>query len=1254
MVKKELDKVVWISIFLLVIVLFFAISTSNKFHSKDVVKVNFGEKIVGNSVTITADVSEEEGVSVLTPSGMIVANAIDLITGNAVSDIEKVEFKIDGIIIGDPVTTAPYSIQWDTTKFSNGEHEITAVVTYKSGNKESSSPVKVTVDNGVQVTTTCGNNIKETGEICDGTDLDNKQCTSFSGYTSGSLRCRSDCTGFDFSQCISTTTTTTVSLWSNSFVPDQTSQGSPSNPVELGVKFKSDVDGSIKGIKFYKSSLDIGNHIVSLWDSNGNLLAQATSTSETASGWQQVNFINPVNINANNVYTASYHSLGYWAVNINYFASQYDNPPLHALVNGGVYQYGATPSFPSNVYSASNYWVDVAFTTSTTTSTTTTTTGNTYYVSTTGNDITGIGSIGNPWKTIKYGYAHIASGDTLYIRGGTYDENVDIDPPSGKSESARTIISAYPSEIVIILPTKFTKDSVAGVSGSYITFRNLIFDAGGYPAGTWNVPTGGFALSISSSYVTFEGSTFRNATLSGIQFSKTIQNPHHNLFLNSISYNNGRSTGRGHGIYMFGDNNTVDGGSWYDNAGFGIHIYNSDSTTEDDNIVRNALVYGNGGGPIPGGGIILSSGHRNLAYNNLVYDNDGSGISPCCGGTLSTVANNIIDNNRGSGVDAQGGVSTIKNNIISNNDAAVTLWYGNGGNVIQYNDFSGNGQGNDVVDNTEKVNTISNNIASTPLYVDRAAKNFRIQTGSPTIDVGTTLTEFNKDFDGKSRPQGSAWDIGAYEYGTSTSTIIGNSFYISPSGSDSNKGTSALPWKTFTYAIPKLNSGDTLILKDGTYARATTGFPNIDCSSNSKSGTASQPITLKAENERKAFLQTDGTVHAIKVANCQYWQFEGLRMEGTDNPSAGAEIMIVYKSDYLTIRRNIFRFNNRYFNVHLLTFYQGSESGHLIEENEFYDFHRHAMDGSPVNNAIIRRNYCNSHNRADIPGGYGPSGPSTSGDGCFTLYPGANNVLENNIAENSGASFEMEATGISNNNKFFGNVALNAGVAMTARGTTIDSMPRDTLFKDFVSINHPSYGIYARSSKNTRCDSCTFIGNSVSGGGIGADKNGEPTYSGDGSYSFFGDNILTIGHTGGYGINIVTNKGSWAYGLDYVNSFNNAIAFSPSGSDQYITNEKNIDPQLGTCKVWVPDNSPMKRAGKDLNGDGIREDIGANILYRYENGVLTNKPLWDKTTGQFPCGAIIPGVNDIAGSSCFDVNKRLNVNTNGCSFPAGY
>ncbi len=45
-----------------------------------------------------------------------------------------------------------------------------------------------------------------------------------------------------------------------------------------------------------------------LWTASGALLASATFTNETASGWQQVNFSTPVSITAGTTYVASYHT----------------------------------------------------------------------------------------------------------------------------------------------------------------------------------------------------------------------------------------------------------------------------------------------------------------------------------------------------------------------------------------------------------------------------------------------------------------------------------------------------------------------------------------------------------------------------------------------------------------------------------------------------------------------------------------------------------------------------------------------------------------------------------------------------------------------------------------------------------------------------------------------------------------------------------------------------------------------------------
>jgi hypothetical protein len=161
---------------------------------------------------------------------------------------------------------------------------------------------------------------------------------------------------------------TSTTIWSPSTVPG-TADANDNGSVELGVKFRANVAGSITGIRFYKGALNTGTHIGNLWSSSGTLLATATFTNETASGWQQVNFAAPVSIQANTTYVASYFApVGQYAFNGNYFTTGVTNGPLHALANSedpggnGVYHYGSTSAFPLQSYNSTNYWVDVVFT----------------------------------------------------------------------------------------------------------------------------------------------------------------------------------------------------------------------------------------------------------------------------------------------------------------------------------------------------------------------------------------------------------------------------------------------------------------------------------------------------------------------------------------------------------------------------------------------------------------------------------------------------------------------------------------------------------------------------------------------------------------------------------------------------------------------------------------------------------------------------------------------------------------------------
>jgi hypothetical protein len=156
------------------------------------------------------------------------------------------------------------------------------------------------------------------------------------------------------------------SLWSDSTTPAVV-DSNDAHAVELGVQFSSSTSGFISGVRFYKAAANTGEHIGSLWQADGTLLAQATFSNETGSGWQQVTFSQPVAIAANTLYVAGYHTdTGHYSQDEGYFSGgPYTNDPLTAPGNGsdpnGVFAYSPTPTFPTGTFNGTNYWVDVVY-----------------------------------------------------------------------------------------------------------------------------------------------------------------------------------------------------------------------------------------------------------------------------------------------------------------------------------------------------------------------------------------------------------------------------------------------------------------------------------------------------------------------------------------------------------------------------------------------------------------------------------------------------------------------------------------------------------------------------------------------------------------------------------------------------------------------------------------------------------------------------------------------------------------------------
>jgi hypothetical protein len=506
---------------------------------------------------------------------------------------------------------------------------------------------------------------------------------------------------------------------------------------------------------------------------------------------------------------------------------------------------------------------------------------------------------------------------------------------------------------------------------------------------------------------------------------------------------------------------------------------------------------------------------------------------------------------------------------------------------------------------------------------------------------------------------------------SSTSTTApppnGPAYYISPTGSDANAGTSAAaPWKTFAKAVKALYPGDTLIVADGKYTRGTTGMPVIDCANGVRNGTADKPITIRAANPRRAWLANNGIGEAVYMNECNYWNIVGVHASSADNTGAKAwegNVMRVYRSGNVRLQGVLAVRPNRtcpsdsltYCNVHGIAI---EKSHHvLVEDCEVYDFHRHGVSAFNSRYVTVRRCYMNPW---DATGGAG--GGSTG----VILYGSSDSIVENVIGEgvyglNIAGGTVYDGTPGGYRNKLLGVVTLDAkhGSTIRARKFSGPVLPLgDNLVKDSVFIRAQNVGVFARGANDTVVENVSVF-DTHADAGIAADEDlseGAPCSANPKGCSITTRSVLSVGNAG-KGMTVKTSVMKfWA--LQDSNLYDNAggnfpTSETPGDESGSIRRSRSVAPSgmgtgTGKCMLWVPDASNMKGAGAGGS------DIGATVLRRYRNGVLTSERLWDPTTGAFPCGPTVAGVNDNAARTCIGVHRRLNVNTNGCAFPAGY
>jgi hypothetical protein len=482
--------------------------------------------------------------------------------------------------------------------------------------------------------------------------------------------------------------------------------------------------------------------------------------------------------------------------------------------------------------------------------------------------------------------------------------------------------------------------------------------------------------------------------------------------------------------------------------------------------------------------------------------------------------------------------------------------------------------------------------------------------------------------------------------------VTPTTYYIGPEGSDGNPGTSpTAPWLTFMHALPVLAPGSTLVLLDGTYASATSGLLQVFCPMNAVDGTPAQPITVRAMNERQAFILGDGNNGPpIELSGCANWVLEGLHAEETDLPGEvgdeAGSVVVLTRCTNVVERRMLAAHPNRYNPAPVYVIAHGTSDA-LLEECEALDFHYYGFDAYDTTHTTLRRDYAHSRDTPDIPGGQSTSYP-TRGDGGFLLTKSSFGLIENCVAEDVGDGFTIRGSS-------------------TAQGGLLQPQ-HDELAGDVSNgVSHAGFLLYSQCepAKNP-CNigdeivSDATVSNVVARGGtLGVSvEGGVDNMIANSSVFDVADTGVSLSlsalnlylQSSAYVHTTLVSSADAAFGFHSTGqfnwSFNDVVSFGPTMSfvpkDNHLMMGQTTDPQLGGCLVFVPDASPLKAT-----------DIGANIVFESVDGQPTPTKLWDQTTGQFPCGAVVAGLNDasLVDVSCAGVGTRLHVGAMGCPIP---
>jgi len=109
--------------------------------------------------------------------------------------------------------------------------------------------------------------------------------------------------------------------------------------------------------------------------------------------------------------------------------------------------------------------------------------------------------------------------------------------------------------------------------------------------------------------------------------------------------------------------------------------------------------------------------------------------------------------------------------------------------------------------------------------------------------------------------------------------ISGNTFYVSPSGNDSNSGSKSKPWLTPSFGVSQLLPGDTLIILGGKYI--LKNYPDDIISP--PSGSKNKWIKIRGENgNRPKIVGENDLVSGFDLSNTSYVIIENIELKSNN------------------------------------------------------------------------------------------------------------------------------------------------------------------------------------------------------------------------------------------------------------------------------------------------------------------------------------------------------------------------------------